>query len=113
MRPTRGGLVRAIGIRMVAIAEPAHVRFARPAAPPSSSLLAELELARAEAAARAANVDLATWLVERIGVSRDAMAAALSAHFGCPFVELRQHGGVPDSLRAKTRAEFFEDICAV
>src|SRR5690349_10723993 len=87
-------------------------KLAAHAAVPTTGLLAELELARASVAARAAGVDLATWLVDRVGMSPADMRQALAAHFGCPFVELDEHARMPDTLRASSRPQFLRDLCA-
>ena len=78
---------------------------------PRSGLLCELEIARAAAAARAARVSLAEWLLSS-GVTRADTELALAARYGCAFFHFDEHTRIPEDLIRRLRPHYLKEICA-
>ncbi|MCC6806550.1 MAG: type II/IV secretion system protein [Deltaproteobacteria bacterium] len=74
--------------------------------------LAELELARAEAAAHADHVRLGPWLLDHELSTAEEKERALAARFGCPFLHIDASATIPETLREHVHAPFLLKISA-
>jgi type II secretory ATPase GspE/PulE/Tfp pilus assembly ATPase PilB-like protein len=77
-----------------------------------SGLLTADALAHALAEASRTHVDPARFLLDRLGLARADVEAALSRHFGCPVYRFTGRETVLPDLRPRLRVDFLKKMCA-
>lgn len=74
--------------------------------------ISEVDLARAEEAATAARIDLARYLIEKVGIARTDVEKSLAMFYNCEVFRFTGKETIPEELRKKIRVDYLKQIVA-
>jgi type II secretory ATPase GspE/PulE/Tfp pilus assembly ATPase PilB-like protein len=74
--------------------------------------ISENDLDKAMKDAAANKIDVARWLIEKVGVPRAQVEKSLALYFNCEFFKFTGQETIPEELRKKVKFEYLKQICA-